>query len=300
MPGLLAVFYLAGLFPSERKGMASVLLTKRVEFAAAHHYQYAAWGAVRNRAVFGSGYSESGHGHNYLLEVTVTGEVDDVTGMVINLTDLKRVLKQVLEEFDHKHLNLDTPYFAGINPTVENLAWILWRLLEARPAIGRLHKIRIYQDEDLYAEVSRDLLPVLPGVTEQPAWLTRRYYFSAAHRLHSPRLSETENRRLYGSCSGLHSHGHNYVLTVTVFNAIDHVTGMAVDLQALDGLVQQTVLQRFDHQDLNRDPAFQTSAPTGENFVRLLWMVLVEAIPAGRLERIGLKETHESSYEYTR
>lgn len=277
--------------------MASVLLTKRIEFAAAHRYQHEGWDEARNRAVFGPSYNEPGHGHNYLLEVTIAGEVDDATGMVINLTDLKRVLKQVLEEFDHKHLNLDTPYFARTNPTTENLAWVLWRLLGAHPEIGRLDRIRLYQDEDLYAEIIADLAS-RSGSADRQARVTRRYHFSAAHRLHAPHLAEPENRRWYGSCSSPHSHGHNYVLTVAILNDIDPVTGMAVNLQALDGLVKDKVLRRFDHRDLNRDPEFQAFPPTGENVVRLLWTLLVKAIPSGRLERIGLEETRESYYEY--
>lgn len=263
--------------------MASVLLTKRIEFAAAHRYRHEAW--------------DEAHGHNYLLEVTVAGEVDDATGMVINLTDLKRVLEQVVGEFDHKHLNLDTPYFTEINPTTENLGWVLWRLLAARPVIGRLHRIRVYQDEDLFADINRDLA-AQSGTAGRAVWMTRRYHFSAAHRVHSTRLSEAENRRCYGSCGSPHSHGHNYVLAVTIYNAIDPVTGMAVNLQALDQVVTETVIRRFDRQDLNRDREFQASVPTGENFVRLLWTLLVKAIPSGRLERIGLEETREASYEY--
>ncbi len=277
--------------------MTSVLLTKRVEFAAAHRYQHAAWDEARNRAVFGPSYNEPGHGHNYLLEVTIAGTVDDVTGMVVNLTDLKRVLKQVLDEFDHKHLNLDTPYFSETNPTTENLAWVLWRLLVAHPEIGTLHKIRLYQDEDLYAEIDGDLA-AQAGATSGQAQLTRRYHFSAAHRLHSPQLSEADNRRMYGACGSPHSHGHNYVLTASIRNSIDPVTGMAVPLQDLDQLVRHALLRRFDRQDLNCDQEFQTAPPTGENFVRLLWALLVKVIPAGHLTRIGLEETREVSYEY--
>ena len=86
--------------------MAPVLLTKRIEFAAAHRYHKAEWDETRNREVFGRCFNPPAHGHNYLLDVTVSGDVDPKTGMVINLFDLKRVLLGVLEEFDHKNLNL--------------------------------------------------------------------------------------------------------------------------------------------------------------------------------------------------
>ena len=112
--------------------MAPVLLTKRIEFAAAHRYIKAEWDEAKNRAVFGLCYNPPAHGHNYMVEVTVLGEVDPKTGMVVNLFDLKRILLNVLEEFDHKNLNLDMPYFEGRIPTSENLARVLWTKLDAQ------------------------------------------------------------------------------------------------------------------------------------------------------------------------
>ncbi|MEK6532526.1 MAG: 6-carboxytetrahydropterin synthase, partial [Nitrospirota bacterium] len=87
--------------------MPSVLLTKRIEFAAAHRYIKPEWDEAKNRAVFGPCFNAPAHGHNYMLEVTVSGEVDPKTGMVINLFDLKQVLLAVIEEFDHMNFNLD-------------------------------------------------------------------------------------------------------------------------------------------------------------------------------------------------
>src|SRR3989454_5589977 len=104
--------------------MHTVRLTKRLEFSAAHRYRKPGWSEERNRAVFGR--HNNPHGHNYLLEVIVSGAIDPVTGMVINLYDLKQVLKQVLVEFDHKSLNEDTPYFKDRIPTTENFAVVLW------------------------------------------------------------------------------------------------------------------------------------------------------------------------------
>ncbi|MBI3604037.1 MAG: 6-carboxytetrahydropterin synthase [Nitrospirae bacterium] len=269
--------------------MPQVLLTKRIEFAAAHRYHNPAWDAARNRAVFGACNNDPGHGHNYMIEVTVAGEVDPQTGMVVNLYDLKRILKEVLEEFDHKHLNLDTPYFRQTIPTTENIARVLWGILEKQPSIGRLEKVRLFEDEDLSADITAE---------GQRASLTRRYHFSAAHRLSSERLSETDRRRLFGKCGHPEGHGHNYVLAVTVGGAIDPDTGMVTDIQALDRVVRERVVQRFDHRNLNQDPDLARSVPTGETLARLIWDSLVKAIPAGRLERVGLGETRETSYEY--
>jgi len=131
--------------------MPSVLLTKRIEFAAAHRYIKPEWDEAKNRAVFGPCYNPPAHGHNYMLEVTVSGEVDPKTGMVINLFDLKQVLLAVIEEFDHMNFNLDLPYFRDRIPTSENIARVLWTKLAAQSEIGTLDTIRLYEDEDLYA-----------------------------------------------------------------------------------------------------------------------------------------------------
>src|SRR5436309_15019836 len=100
--------------------MHTVRLTKRLEFSAAHRYHNPAWSEERNRAVFGR--HDNPHGHNYLLEVIVSGAIDPVTGMVIKLYDLKQVLEQVLVEFGHKSLSEETPSLKACIPSTDNFA----------------------------------------------------------------------------------------------------------------------------------------------------------------------------------
>ena len=94
----------------------------------------------------------NGHGHNYTLEVAVAGVPDPVTGMVINLVDLRSAVDGVLAQFDHKHLNLDTPYFQDRIPTTENLALVLWGLIGERLEGARLDRLRLYETDDLFVE----------------------------------------------------------------------------------------------------------------------------------------------------
>jgi len=129
--------------------------------------------------------------------------------------------------------------------------------------------------------------------------VTHRYQFAAQHRLHSDRFSEEENRRIFGKCNNPNGHGHNYVLFVTVRNAVDPKTGGAADLDALDRLVQETIVARFDHRDLNGDPAFAKRTTTGENLVLLVWDLLAAKLPAGQLEKVGLIETRDNYFEYS-
>jgi len=256
--------------------MAPVLLTKRIEFSAAHRYHNDRWSAERNRAVFGACNNEPGHGHNYLLEVTVSGEVDPQTGMVVNLFDLKRVLQEALEEFDHYHLNLDTPYFKDVIPTTENLARVFWRRLQAQKDIGALHAIRLFEDEDLYTDVTAvDGLDV--------AKITRRYQFTAVYR---------EGR----ASSGAGWSGHTWELFVTVRGPIDRDTGMVTDIVALDRVVQANVIQPFNGQDLGK--VLGLEQVTGEQLVRGIWDRLVKSVRGGTLERVRLVQTQDLVFEY--
>ena len=276
--------------------MSTVQLTKRIEFSASHRYYNEAWDAAKNRDVFGACNNPSGHGHNYLLEVTVGGRIAEDSGMVVNLYDLKQVLKQVLEEFDHKHLNLDTSYFKTTIPTTENIAGVLWRILATHSEIGHLKKIKLFENEDLYAEVTAASFSERDELTQ--ASLTRRYHFSAAHRLDGFQSPGADREPVLGKCQSPQLHGHNYVLQVTIAGTINPETGMVTDLLALDRTVHDQVIRRFDHRNLNEDPGLAGTVTTGANIARFVWNVLVNAIPGGRLERIGLIETANTSYEY--
>ncbi|MGQ0793089.1 MAG: 6-pyruvoyl trahydropterin synthase family protein [Deltaproteobacteria bacterium] len=131
------------------------LLTKRVDFAASHRYWNPKWSDDENQRIFGKCTSPWGHGHNYVLEVTLEGEVDPDTGMIINLYNLKPILGDVLQDFDHKYLNEDNPDFRDLIPTTENIARVLWRELEKRlggQATYRLHRIRLFETPELFVD----------------------------------------------------------------------------------------------------------------------------------------------------
>ena len=131
------------------------------------------------------------------------------------------------------------------------------------------------------------------------AHLTRRYMFSASHRLHSPEMSEQENQRVYGKCNNPYGHGHNYALEVTVAGAIDRATGMVCNLVDLDGFVDREVLERFGHENLNELGEFRALVPTTENLCIAIYGVLERGFRAARLERVRLEETMMNSFEYS-
>jgi 6-pyruvoyltetrahydropterin/6-carboxytetrahydropterin synthase len=136
-------------------------------------------------------------------------------------------------------------------------------------------------------------------------YLTRRYRFSAAHRLHNDALPAEENRRLYGKCDNPFGHGHNYVLDVTVGGEVDPATGMVFDLGLLDQTVQREVLERFDLTNLNQDTEeFRALVPTTENVCVAIYDLLRDKLrggerwPTARLERVRLEETSSNFFEY--
>lgn len=130
--------------------------------------------------------------------------------------------------------------------------------------------------------------------------LTRRYRFSASHRLHSTDFSEAENQRLYGKCSNPHGHGHNYVMEATFTGPVDAETGMIANLGELDPFVQLEVIEAFDYKYLNEEvAAFRESVPTTENVVREIYRRL-EKFPGARLERVRVEETSKNSFEISR
>ncbi len=127
-----------------------------MDFSAAHTLWRPDWDEARNRAVFGAAASSLGHGHNYELEVTIRGEVDAETGMVIDLKELNEIMRAEIEaRFDHRNLNEDTEYFRSTPPTAENLARVIFELLDRALPGELLHRVRLHPTRDLFVEVTR-------------------------------------------------------------------------------------------------------------------------------------------------
>src|SRR5581483_1802077 len=130
------------------------------------------------------------------------------------------------------------------------------------------------------------------------AYLSRRYRFSASHRLHNDAMSDAENRATYGKCNNPHGHGHNYVLEVTVSGQVDR-NGMVCNLVDLDNCVNREVVTRFDLENLNMCGEFQDAVPTTENLCTLIYDILKRKFLQAHLERVRLEETMMNSFEYS-
>lgn len=259
--------------------MPKATLTKRLEFCSSHRYHNPDWDDAKNQQVFGACNNVNTHGHNYLLEVTLCGEIDPVTGMIINLYDLKQHLWDVLIEFDHKNLNLDTPYFKNRIPTTENLALTLWSLLKLHPQLPDLDRIRLYEDDTLYSEVRKEFAQ---SSSPDTALIGRRYQFSAMHQ------SEQGSPQ-----------GHQYELWVSLKGSIPSDTGQIINLLELDQTVKQEISQRWEQHNISHDPLFLDSLVTDASLAKQCWTILQPLLPAFLLDHISISQQSETSATFS-
>ena len=130
-----------------------VYLTRKAEFSASHYYHNPEFTPDENARIFGKCNNPNGHGHNYTLEVTVKGAVDLKSGFVMDLQQLKDVMnREVLQVLDHRFLNKEVPQFARQIPTTENIAIAIWQRLAPNLKTAQLHRVRVYETPDLFAD----------------------------------------------------------------------------------------------------------------------------------------------------
>jgi 6-pyruvoyltetrahydropterin/6-carboxytetrahydropterin synthase len=227
------------------------------------------------------------HGYDCVLTVYYDGSVPENNGMVVNIADVKPALAQAIVPLDCAMLTGNDEILKA-PPSAENIVEFLWKRLPSQVEEGSLSRLILQVS-------SRLLIEKTPTIMR----LTRKYEFAAAHRLCSPDLNDEENATLYGKCSNLAGHGHNYGLEVTVEGTPDEA-GFIIAPQKLDAIVEAEVFERFDHKHLNEDCAeFQNLIPTSENFARVIFAVLQEKLNAEghHLAKIGLHETQKNYFE---
>ncbi|MBD2742918.1 6-carboxytetrahydropterin synthase [Coleofasciculus sp. FACHB-1120] len=264
------------------------IINRRAQFSASHRYWLPELSQAENTQAFGRCTQSPGHGHNYVLFVSLAGDLDEY-GMVQNLSEVKRVIKQeVTSQLDFCYLNDVWSEFQQTLPTTENIARVIWqRLAPHLPLVN----IQLFEHPELWADYQGNGME---------AYLTIGTHFSAAHRLAHPNLSYEENCEIYGKCARPNGHGHNYHLEVTVQGEIDPRTGMVVDLGALNKVVEDYVLEPFDHTFLNKDIAyFAQVVPTAENIAIHIRNLLQEPIRelGAKLHKVKLVESPNNSCE---
>ena len=264
------------------------IINRRAQFSASHRYWLPELDESENQRLFGAGSHFPGHGHNYVLYVSLAGELDEY-GMVQNLSYVKQVIKQqITSELDYSYLNQVWPEFKQTLPTTEYIAKVIWeRLAPHLPLV----EIKLYEHPELWAEYQ--------GKNMQ-ATLTVKTHFSAAHRLAKPELSLEENTEIYGKCARINGHGHNYHLEVSVAGEIDPRTGMLVDLGALQQVIDDSIVEPMDHTFLNKDiPYFAEVVPTAENIAFYIAKILQQPVQelGAELNKVRLIESPNNSCE---
>ena len=269
------------------------VITRRATFSASHRYWLPELTPEQNQARFGACSLEPGHGHNYELTVAMGGGLD-ADGMVLNLSEVKHAIReQVTGQLDFRCQTGVWPEFdlrrpEAMLPTTEALALAIWRRLAPHlPLMG----LRLHETDTLWADVLGDSME---------AFLTIRTHFAAAHRLARQELSQEANEAIYGKCARPHGHGHNYLLDVTVRGRIDPRTGMVCDLATLQRLVDDLVVEPFDHTFLNKDVEhFANCVPTAENIALHIADLLSAPVAelGATLHKIRLQESPNNAAE---
>ncbi len=264
------------------------IINRRAQFAASHRYWLPEINETENQRRFGAGSRFPGHGHNYVLYVSLMGKIDRY-GMVENLSYVKKVIaREITSQLDYSYLNNVWPEFAETLPTTENIARVIWqRLAPHLPLVN----IQLFEHPELWADYQGN---------NMEATLTVKTHFSAAHRLALPELTLEQNSEIYGKCARINGHGHNYHLEVSVTGQVDQRTGMLVDLGALQKVITDYVVEPFDHTFLNKDiPYFAEVVPTAENIALHIAQLLEQPIKdlGAELDKVKLVESPNNSCE---
>ena len=253
-------------------------ISKRFEFSASHHLAVDDWTGEENLRFYGKeAASRFGHGHNFVAGFVFNGPVDNMTGMMINVTIIKDKLKDVIDDrYDHKYLNADTSPFNKIIPTPENIAPNL--LAEAVPLFRDVtaQPVACHLNESPRSEVTA----YADGRVERHLWID----FSAARRTFSPHLTDAANEELFGEASRPSGHGHHYRLRVTLGGDVDPKTGVIFpEMEAWKILKELHTV--YDHRNLSVDVVeFKKLPNTTEMLVRTMYTWLVARLPVARVK----------------
>ncbi|MCS7245284.1 MAG: 6-carboxytetrahydropterin synthase [candidate division WOR-3 bacterium] len=261
--------------------MNEITITRRFYFCSSHRYYLENLSFDENLRLFGKTIYE--HGHNYTLFVSIRGNINKTTNMVMNISEIKNIVNEIIEKYyDHKNLNLDNPFFKNRLPTTENIALSFWHFLSEKL---NLYKILVYEGDEIFSEYKG----------EKNMLFGRVYKFSAGHRLYNENLSDEENNKLYGKCANKNGHGHDYKLEIYIEGKVDKETGFIVNINELDKIVNE-VLEKIDHKFLNYDVEFfRENLPTTENILIFLKMRLSSKIKG--LKKLRIYETENNIFE---
>lgn len=222
-----------------------------------------------------------------VLRVEVAGSPDPITGYLVNIMELDRLLRNHALPLAARELRE-----RGVHLTGELLVRGIWEELSGREADG-------WSMEALQLWTTPHLSYAVRGEDANMTELTQCFEFSASHRLHVPSMSDDDNRRYFGKCNNPHGHGHNYRVEVTVGRNKLDAAGRVAPIPQFEAAVQSEVIDRLDHKHLNADvPEFHDVNPSVENIARTIWSFLEGKLAPARLVRVRVWETAKTYAEY--
>lgn len=256
------------------------------EFSAARRTYSPNLSDEENEALFGEAASKAGHGHNYRVRVTLAGEVDSESGLIAPFGITNAAIGAIRKEFNHKNINLEVHGMKDLPVTTESMSRYIREKLNVDLPVSR---VKLFELPGFFAEYIGDEQCLL-GVSRR---------FHAAHRLHSPKLSDDKNRKIYGKCNNLNGHGHEYKVEATIGGKYNAVVGALYDFVAFSKALKESVDPwSFKHLDLDTDE-FNEVPSTGENIVSRLWPKLDERLD-NKLQRLRLWETPNNRFTLRR
>jgi 6-pyruvoyltetrahydropterin/6-carboxytetrahydropterin synthase len=230
--------------------------------------------------------SLTGLGHWFAMQVTVEGEADPASNYLLNIKNIDQKAREIAIPLVGRAVR-DGTFGGGAGVVLQAFAAM-------RDAWGNvmLAGIRLAMSPFLAIEARAEEIPMVR--------LSQKFEFSASHRLHNPAMSDEANRATYGKCNNPHGHGHNYELQVTVAGEADE-TGVLVDVPAFEKIVAETVIDRFDHRNLNTEvPEFKDLIPSVENIAKVIYGLLKGKVGGKRakLASVTVWETPKTWCEY--
>jgi 6-pyruvoyltetrahydropterin/6-carboxytetrahydropterin synthase len=254
------------------------------EFSAARRTMSPLLSEEENQEIFGE--ATSPHGHHYRARLSFRAEKFSPDSLLVRYDEIESALHSLKSEFDHRYLN-ENPALREKPITTESLAGYIFEHTKA--SLAALHRIRLHEREDFFAEVWED----------ESVFLGMRLPFNAAHRLHSAALPEAESAQLYGKCNNPLGHGHSYLTEATVGGEYDRRSGVIFDFPKLRNAMKKSVEPWQDrHLDLETDD-FRQNPSTGENIVRALWPKIDNRV-GQQLVRLRLWETPNNRFTMRR
>jgi 6-pyruvoyltetrahydropterin/6-carboxytetrahydropterin synthase len=257
-------------------------LTRQVRFAINDSASDAADGPPTNS--YGGYPTLVGFGRYLSLDITLTGDPSPLSNYVINIKDIDEAVRR-------RAIPVVASAVRSVgNSTPATLIREIFKLLSNWPPLT-LEQVRL--------NLSPFLSFTATTAEQSMIQLSQKFEFSATHRLHNPQASDEQNRKTFGKCNNPHGHGHNYELQVTLAGAPD-ANGVLIDIPAFERIVAQTVIDKFDHKNLNLElPEFRERIPTVENIALVIYRLLKPKFDATKLKSVTVWETPKTWCEYS-